>query len=113
MLFGKLSTYPEVPADYPAIHWGGLECFMGLPDLSQGDWTTTGVSEQQNVSVNLVPLKLTARSNKVMLGCRLNGMWFWESDGYDSRQPVKVGIGGVKLMAVPVGSVIELPCQTV
>ncbi len=113
LLFGKFSSYPEAPSTYPAVYWGGLECLVGLPDLSQGDWTTTGFSEDQNVVINMVPIRLTARSTKVMLGCRLNGMWYWEADGYDSRQPVQVGIWGAKLIAVRVGVVVEQPCHTV
>jgi hypothetical protein len=112
LLFGKLSTYPDAPGNYPAIYWGGLECFAGLADRSQGDWTTTGFSEDQNVQVNMAPVMLTARHNKVILGCRLQGMWYWEWEGYESRQQVKVGIWGARLMAVRVGSVVEQPCHT-
>jgi hypothetical protein len=114
MLHGKLSYWTKSPTKDPIYTWGNLECFIGTPDLSQGDWSSAGVNGDSYVVDMNVPLTLRGRTTTIEIGCKLFGAYFenyWLYVPFSGMpngelKPVEVGVWGVRLTAEQVGRVI-------
>jgi hypothetical protein len=104
---GKLSYWVKTPtyvAPWGNLTWGNLECFIGLPDKSDGDWSSAGIKGDQYVVSMMAPLKLTARSTTLHIGCKLWGGYVPESGG--DALPAEVSVWDVRLMAERVSAVV-------
>ncbi len=100
---GKLSYWVKSPTTSVPT-WGNLECFTGLADGSDGDWSSAGVKGDEYVVAMVAPLKLTARSTTVKIGCKLWGGYMPPDGG--APVPAEVAVWGVRLMAERVGPIV-------
>ena len=115
LLTGKLSYYTRTPTQAPAAGWGNLECFMGLEDESDGDWSSAGVVGDEYVVALSAPVRLTARTTQIEIGCKLFGVYYWDYWMYAPFQgmpngeytPVEVGVWGVRLTAERITSFVK------
>lgn len=98
LLTGKLTDYFQSPVEY-----GALECFLGRPDTGAGDWATIAAPVGQVLTM-MVPMRLVAWRTRIILGCRLFGLYY---DDNGQQQPIKAGVWGVKLIAERVSSIAE------
>ena len=92
LLQGKLSYWTKSPV--PSNTYGNQECFIGLANQSQADYSSAGVIGQESVVSMMTPLRLT-RSATVQIGCKLFGL-YWDDSG---QHPVEVVVWGVRLIA--------------
>lgn len=115
LLTGKLSYYSQTPTQDPAYGWGNLECFMGLEDESDGDYSSAGVVGDEYVVFMSAPVRLTARTTTIEIGCKLFGAYYWNYWLYvpyqgipnGDLQPVQVGVWGVRLTAERIASFVR------